>query len=336
LIDICFEINNMFILLDNCADSENKVKESTYSLSEILNKLSRELEDLKVYSGKVSGEVERDIAALRAMINEVSLKEERASAKKQALQDEPPKPSIPQNATEAEKRAIESSYQKKSEKVKAENKRIDEENRRAEEYLSRCGAAKRELEVILSKLCQIQSSVKKELSSALSEADGYMKRLRESVNHNAKVNEAMGEFYLVIRRVYESAQRLCMMEPSAISGYSYIDKQFKIKNTHYHNSEGSKVSFGFSKSEESFFETSSECSREDNSSEILIKAREESAFFEMAEGAECFKMPSSNLNKLGGKAFIKKMNDAGYKAVKQADGSTIDNNGMIHWERTDD
>ena len=44
-------------------------------------------------------------------------------------------------------------------------------------------------------------------------------------------------------------------------------------------------------------------------------------------------MPSGNIRFLGGKAFNAKMNELGYKLTAQADGTVIDKNRMVHWEK---
>ena len=69
--------------------------------------------------------------------------------------------------------------------------------------------------------------------------------------------------------------------------------------------------------------------------ELLITAKDKNAFFEAARGAIRIKMPSANLHRLGGKAFTAEMNDLGFFTVPQSDGSLIDLNGMIHWEKQD-
>ncbi len=64
-----------------------------------------------------------------------------------------------------------------------------------------------------------------------------------------------------------------------------------------------------------------------------VTEKNSDAFFRAIKGYKRVAMPSGNVRFLGGKSFNAKMADLGYERVTQSDGSVIDKNGMIHWEK---
>ena len=67
-----------------------------------------------------------------------------------------------------------------------------------------------------------------------------------------------------------------------------------------------------------------------------MREKSADAFWTAIEGASCFKMPSANLHRLGGKALLAELESLGYGLVKQKSGSVIDENGWMHWEKNDE
>ena len=67
--------------------------------------------------------------------------------------------------------------------------------------------------------------------------------------------------------------------------------------------------------------------------EVLIKERQQTAFFNKIVGLNKIKMPGANLHKLGGKAFLSKMQDMGWMLQYSSSGSMIADDGMIHWKK---
>ena len=115
------------------------------------------------------------------------------------------------------------------------------------------------------------------------------------------------------------------------SSQSMIDRQFVVKNNHVRT--GGGFSFEFSGLNSVETQLKKEKVKKTTDEELLVKERDEEAFFDTITNVFKFKMPSSNLHRLGGKKFISKMQLLGYELVVFEDGSTIDNSGMLHWER---
>lgn len=336
--DVCFNMYNLSFVPGACLETENKVKESIVGLAEVAHKLKNEITEFSLYGKKVLLDIQGAISEVSSMISAVGQKASSAQSKKQQEVSPPAKPSVPADATPEKKAAIAAEYQEKAARVQAQNEKIREQNGRVDEYVSRCNAAKSELEEILAKLHEIESAARGEIESATSRAHELLRRTNDSVNQNATVNVAMKEFCYVFDRAYEAAQKLYEMKPSEIRGHSYVDRIFEIRNTHHGRSSSGGPGFRFSTGEsaESTALASVKTKKSDEKTdELLVKARDEDSFFEAAKGASRIKMPSGNLHKLGGKAFLAKMKERGFVTMAQSDGSTIDLNGMIHWERKD-
>ncbi|MBQ8408362.1 MAG: hypothetical protein IJY39_05800 [Clostridia bacterium] len=325
--DVCFELFNLRLIPDACIESENSVKESLNGLGEVTCKLERELSSFNEVARRAAEALRAYISEVRSLLGAVDQKCSAAQGKKQQELPPPPKPSIPSDATPAQKNAIASAYRENVRATEEKNASIRRENQRIDEYCSRCNGAKQELERLISDLHQLQASLTSETEAVAAEAHEHYARARDTVNQSGRINVAMSEFYYAFDQILQTAQRLCEMNARSVRGYSYIDRLFTVKNTHSHLS--SPVAFDFDAAPRR--ETEPEEAETDT--ELLIKTKDSEAFLEMAQGVTRIRMPSANLHKLGGKAFTAKMNALGFSTVAQADGSLIDLNGMIHWEK---
>ena len=131
----------------------------------------------------------------------------------------------------------------------------------------------------------------------------------------------------------EDAVAIATLTPSKIEPYYYADKQFEIKNQHGRVFGSYVASFRNSSETTSTSSSTSTLDTLSADDEILINDREEFSFFDKAKNVSKIKMPSANLHKLGGKAFIAKMKARGFSLQTLSNGSVIDDSGMMHWEK---
>ncbi len=331
--DICFEMNNLYFAWRACAEAQSTVRESIFGFDDAVRKLENELSLFNNDVKTAVSDIQNHISAVKNMIEKTEQKLAAANGKKRQEIKPPERPSVPQNAPAALKNAIICDYQKRAEHTYEQNANIREQNRVLDEYISKCNGAKKELEAVIGEFYRLEAMIKSEAAAANSAVGDFLGRARDISGRGTKINAAMGEFYRVFDRVYLAAQKIYMMEPSDVKRFLYIDKQFAIKNTHSHISQGGKAHYSGDGAR------SASGAEAENTApyteETLVKERDAQAFLELAQNALRIKMPSANLHKLGGKAFIAKMNESGFSIAMQADGTAIDSNGMIHWEKND-
>lgn len=332
MIDICFNLSYMSIILRDSNGAENEVSNCIAGFAKVSQRMESELSSFSGEGMKAVREIQARISEIRDLTREVDSKASRAESRKQKEIQPPQRPSVPSNATPEQRNAVMSAYNNKVSQVEAKNAEIRKQNERIDAYIKKCNEAKSQLEEIISKLHQIEEALKSEIERAVSRVHEFTGQAHGIMNYNARINSAMQEFTHAFRETYESAERLYLLEPSSIHGYSYIDKQFVIKNTHSHILDSSGASFSFS-GDDSKSTKKEKRKEEPKDTELLIKTRDENEFFAEAEGAGKIKMPSANLHKLGGKKFIAKMNEMGYTLIAQEGDSFIDSNGMLHWEK---
>lgn len=331
--DIHFDINYLSIIQRDTASAEGEVSQSIAEFEKIARKVEGELSSFQAEGMKAVREAQASINEVKDLKGEVDKKISDAEKQRQKEAQPPSRPSVPANATPEQRNAIMSAYNDKVSKIESQNAQIRAKNEKIDAFVSRANEYKSKLDGIISKLYAICDSMKSELEQASSRVHEFMGRANEMSGQGSRVNRAMGEFSYAMREACESAQALYMLEPSKIRSMSYMDKSFEIKNTHTHYVATASV-----------FHTASVETQEERiqpkqknvtevAGETLIKAKNEDEFFESAEGVKFIKMPSANLHRLGGKKFVAKMNDMGYTLVTQRDGSTIDLNGMLHWEK---
>ena len=330
--DICFELNYMSNIERDSNSAESEVGNCIAGFAKVSQRMESELSSFSGEGMKIAREIHAHILEIRDLTREVDSKASRAESRRQKEIQPPQRPSIPSNATPEQRNAVMSAYNNKVSQIQAKNAEIRKHNERIDAYIKKCNESKNQLEGMVSKLHEIEALLKGEIERVVSRVHEFMGVARGTMNYNARVNSAMQEFTRAFRDTYEAAEKLYLMEPSSIHGYSYVDKQFEIKNTHSHILGSSGPSFVFS-SGDSIPTRKAEKKEKPRDEELLIKDRNEDDFFANAQGADKIKMPSANLHKLGGKKFIAKMNGMGYTLVTGEDGSTIDSSGMLHWEK---
>lgn len=330
--DIRFDLNYMNTVLSDCYKTANEVSDSIYGFEKIAQKMESELSSFSGEGIKAIRSIQAKIYEIRDLMGEVDRKISNAEKQRKKEIDPPSKPSVPSNATPEQRNAIVSAYHDKVSWVDSQNAKIRAQNQHIDEYTKKCNEAKNKLENVISNLHQLEASIKSEIELAVSRVHEFMGQANGIKNQGARINSAMGEFSYAFKQAYEAAEKLYMLEPTSISSYSFVDKQFEIRNTHTHILGSGGFSFNFS-NEQAEEKTVKKEKATATIDELLIKDKDEASFFENIEGVKRIKMPSANLHRLGGKKFTAKMNERGYTLVTQEDGSTIDLNGMLHWEK---
>lgn len=340
--DVCFDLNYMHTLLGDGYKAENEVSESVYNFEKVTQKMESELSSFSGEGIKAIRGIQSSIFEIKDLISDVDRKIVNAKKQKQEEIKPPSKPSVPANATKEQANAVMSAYHDKVSQVDAQNAEIRAKNQRIDEYVSRCEGAKYELEAIISQLHQLEDSIKSEIDLAVSRVHEAIGPAKDAVNQGSRASKAMGEYNYAFKSTYEDAEKLYMLEPTKISYSMSIDRIFEIRNNHSHMSTGgfSFSSFGmqpgggaFSSSSNTASSSAYTATSTSSEEELLVRDRDEATFFAKISGISKIKMPSSSVHKLGGKRFNDKMSALGYSAVLQPDGSKIDINGLIHWEK---
>ena len=177
--------------------------------------------------------------------------------------------------------------------------------------------------------------VKNEISCAISNANEQLVRVKESCKSFNSLEKNMQLFNHAFESTLDDADTLVSLRPASIKSNYYINR-LDIKNRH-----GRTASASSSVSARALFTDFSEEERCEDSNalnslgggEVLIKERQQTAFFNKIVGLNKIKMPGANLHKLGGKAFLSKMQDMGWMLQYSSSGSIIADDGMIHWEK---
>ncbi len=334
--DIRFDLNYMHSLRSDFLKAEGEVSSCACGFSKIAQKMESELSSFSGEGMKSVRDIQVKIHQIRDMKAEIDRKAASASSKKQKEQPPPPRPSVPSNATPEQRNAILSKYSESVNQVEKQNAKIRSENQKIDEYVSKCNGAKSKLEDIIGNLHQLEESMKSEIELSVSRVHEFTGKSRSVSVDFSKSSSAMGDFNHAFDQVYSAAEKLYLMEPHQITGISYMDKQFEIKNTHSHFLGSSGGFFVGHSNEYDREQAPKKETPKPKDTELLVKERDVDSFFESIEGNNKIKMPSANLHKLGGKKFTAKMNEEGYTLVIQGDGSFIDGSGMIHWEKDDD
>ena len=334
--DIRFDLSYMNTVLGDCGKIESQVSSGLSGMQKVAQKIEGELSLFNAEGAKALNRIRSDIYEIRDLIAELDRKISNAEARTQKEINPPQKPFIPANATADQRNEVISTYNRVLSRTEEKNSEIRASNERIKEYVRKCNDAKRQLEDEVAALHQIESSIQSEIEHTVSRFHEFIGQTGSINNQAARINSAMREFNLAFKETYEDAERLYTMTPRGIDGFSYNDKQFVIKNTHSHISASGSVSFNFSSNQTAISERDESEIPKTKVTEFLIRDKDEEAFFDKLEGIGKIKMPSANLHRLGGKKFIGKMNSYGYTLVTQPDGSTIDTNGLLHWEKSDD
>ncbi len=332
MIDVCFDANGIYVALQDSISVEKKVQSSVDELANIASTLNDEISSFVNYGKDSAGIIQAQISQVYNMIAIVDQKIAMAESKRQSEAKLPARPYVSPDTPPHVKDAMMSNYQKNVNQVSAQNTRIREQNNRISNYVAQCNHAKGQLNLIIGRMLGVEGFVKKETSSTATATKELLGQINKAAREGSAINSAMSDFYSALNQVYHVAEAIEVKSPSSVRGSSW-NRQFKIKNTHNHivsNSGGS--GYVFSSNQSSILDVSS-VSINDPSAELFIKSKDEVSFFESLQDAIKIKMPSANLRKLGGEAFVAKMKQSGYVAIVQENGTIIDMDGKIHWEK---
>ncbi|MBP3321516.1 MAG: hypothetical protein J6M12_04110 [Clostridia bacterium] len=323
--DICFDFEKIQFSYKDALQLEEQIKGSEADSDKLLQYTEDRRSSFSDHEKRALRGIHSKISTVKGLIDEVSKKSAAVQAKKRERIAPPPRPSIPTNATAAQKDAILSSYQERIRSTDKENAEIDRQNARIDSYCAKCAEKKAELEQILSALYQLETQLEKTHAHTLSETAEQMQKMRSAGIQRKKSVTAMGAFCVALEETLRCAQRLFLLKSTTVKADPYLHKHFQIKNTHSSlpQTKGSVFQHLPSKTTEpiSFDE------------EVLIQSKTSDDFIDCAAGLDRIRFPSAHLHRLGGKAFLERMNELGYTAVLQSEGNTIDSNGMIHLEK---
>ena len=229
--DINFNLSYMSIVSRDCYGAENEVKSSINGFASVAKHMESELSSFSGEGTRAVREIQAKIYQIRDLKGELDRKSDSAKNKKQKEIQPPQRPSIPEKATPEQRNAIMSAYHQRVSQIEAKNAEIRKQNERIDAYVQKCDEAKGQLEEIISHLHQLEEATKSEIENTVTRVHQFTGQAHGIMTQNARVNTAMQEFTHAFREAYESAERLYLAEPSSIHSYSYVDKQFVIKNT---------------------------------------------------------------------------------------------------------
>ncbi len=332
--DIYFSMYDLQLIPRACLNAQNSVQESVSRLAKTAGQLKQEVADFDKYARAAVQKIRKQIAETAALMTQLDQKIAAAQGKIQQELSHPQKPAFPEHATQNEINSIAAAYHAQVSAVDEKNAAIQKNNQRIREYVAHCKEAKAQLEKAVSDLRQLEISAQKETEALSATAKEALNQLMEAYGQSLSAPTAMDEFYSVFNRIVEAAEKLYGEEPRSIRQYSDIDKQFSVRNTHRHYAPSPAFAPLSGEAQEtdpiSAPPAEDSCPEEE---ELVVKEKDADAFLRTIRGANRVRMPSAHLHKLGGKAFTAKMAEAGYTNIIQPDGSLIDRNGMIHWEK---
>lgn len=331
--DAKFDLNGIEFVGKSTREIESTVSNCAYDFEKICSTLDSDYSTFQSDKSRAENEVQRKISRVQEMIKQVENDKKSASQKKQKEKPYPPKPSIPEKASNEEKHSAMSSYQEQVRKIDIENQQIRKENQRIDEYLQKCDDTIEKLMEIVVKMRPFVDCIKKTGSHVTSVVEDFRMKIYETKNSNRRVVSVIQTFNATLSRVRDAAQRIILLEPRAIGDSYGIDKQFSIKNNHNHSTSPTIFSSNFISNAGNIQAGSYASSSATLDKSDIINENDVDAFFDLIEGKDEVSMPSGNVRKLGGKKFTDRMKQLGYETVIQDNGAIIDKNGIVHWEK---
>lgn len=309
--------------MQSCISESNKIGAERLAIE--ITELSRH------YTSEIN-DIKSKISAVNAQLSRVAAQRSSAEAQRQKEIERPPKPAVPNNASPQVQNQIMKDYHSKVSEVDAKNHAIRAKNQQISEYCSGCNDAAKKLELILAELRRLEERALQEKAHTLSQVQDVANRAKEEISRGQQTLSALNAFGSALDKVYQAALDITEMQASVIKHDVYIDKQFVLRNRHFHNNSG-HVSFSLGERTEP--SSANTCSDTDSAEEVLIKCCNTEEFFESVHNVCRFKIPCANLRKLGGQEFVTQMEMRSFFIKLQPDGTKIDINGMIHWEKKD-
>ncbi len=335
--DVNFDLSYIDFLRKSAHEVEADTRECAYSFEKLCGTVESEHSLFQAECQKEMKKVQGGILKLQQEMRAIEHQKKDALAKKQKEEKIPSPPDVPSNCSEEQRNAIMSSYRQKVSQIEQKNAQIRKQNEAIDAYTKRCDEAISKIQEILVKLNEMDANIKKESERARARVSELSFKAFDVKRDNHAVASAAASFNYALSRAYEMAERIEMLSAySNVSSYD-ISRQFSIKNNHSHISAGSVFSSSSSTSfSSSAYSAPTPQSTVASNGEITVNEKKADAFFSALSGESKIAMPSANIRHLGGKAFNAKMNSLGYTLITQPDGSIIDKNGMIHWEKSDD
>ena len=339
--DVKFDLNSISFVQKSSSGLDSHVGDCAHTFERLCSTVETENAHFQNDCQREIKKVHEGINRLRSDMREIENKKKEALSQKQKEQPKPNPPSIPADCPPEQKNAIAKAYHQRVAQVEEQNAKIRKRNQEIDAYAKRCDEALPRIEEMIAKLQAIEDTMRKEIATVAARVSEVSSKAYAIKIENRFIVSSCASFNYALDRAYEMAQRIEMMT-SYSKGASYdMSRQFTIKNTHSHISSGSifgrgnafSTTYTSNISYDDSTETTQEAKTVNYDGEITVTEKNSDAFFKAIKGHKKVAMPSSNIRFLGGKSFNAKMADLGYARVTQPDGSVIDKNGMIHWEK---
>lgn len=334
--DVCFNANNLSIILKDIVSVENNVRANVDNVNNIIGNLKNEISAFGAYGKNAIGIIQAQTAEIKSMIGAIDRKIASAESQRQSEIAMPSRPYISPDTPPYVQDSMMAQYHRDVKQVEVQNAKIRDKNRRINEYITRCNQAKTQINLLIGRMLNVETSAKKEVSSTEHTVNDLWIRANDAAQKGPAINSKMNDFYCAFNNVCEAAMKIEANRPTSVKNI-FLSKEFKIKNTHTHFA----ASGGFGHNDQEYNRFSDKRAMGNNSStdifdsseEILIKAKDKASFFESLGNAKKIKMSNLSLHKFGGKAFVSEMNELGYIAIVQENGTILDMEGKIHWEK---
>lgn len=330
--DVKFDLNGIQFAEKTTREVESKISDCVYDFEKVCSRIDEQYTTFQSEKTKSENKIHDRISQVQNMITAVERQKSEALQKKQKELSPPQPASIPQNCSQEQRQSIMSKNREEARHVEEKNAEIRKKNREIDEYAYKCDGVIAKLKEIITEMKPLEDHVKKESTRV----DGVIKDFRskayETKNSNRHTVSTMKTFNYAMSRAYEYAQRIELLNPRAISTRYDTYRQYNIKNTHTHVASASVFSSGTSK----HFSSSNVNTTSNSDVDEVVTERDMTSFFAQINGKSKVNMPSANIRRLGGKKFTDKMEEMGYVLIHNDDGSIIDKNGIVHWEKIDD
>ena len=336
--DINFDLSYIDFLRKSAHEVEGNTKECAYSYEKLCGVVESEHSLFQAECQKEMRKVQNGIIKLQQEIREIEHKKQDALSKKQKEEKIPSPPSIPANCTEEQRNAVMSRYRQAVSQIEQKNAQIRKKNNEIDAYAKKCDEATVKIQEILEKLKALDDHIKKESEKIRARVQELSFKAFDVKRDNHAVATAAASFNYALERAYEMAERIELLSAySNVSSYD-IARQYTIKNSHSHIASPTVFSSlsNTASSNVSSSTYSAPTPQASSSGEITVNEKNADAFFSAISDKNKIAMKSANIRHLGGKAFNAKMSSLGYILITQQNGSIIDKNGMIHWEKSDD
>ena len=247
MIDVKFDLNGIQFAEKTTREAEAKISDCAYEFEKVCSHIDEQYTYFQSEKTKSENKIHERISQVQNMINAVERQKSEALQKKQKELPPPKAASIPQNCSPEEKQSIMSKNREEARRVEEKNAEIRKKNAQIDEYAHKCDVVISKLKEFIEKMKPLEGHIKKEGTRV----DGVIKNFRsvayETKNANRHTVSIMATFNSALSRAYESAQKIELLNPRAISSRYDTYRQFNIKNTHTHIASSSVFSVDYIK-----------------------------------------------------------------------------------------